>query len=522
MPKRTLHNKAKSEPSTSVPGGVTGTVVASVFFIAGLATFVVGLVRYNAADRTAASVATALSEPAIVNETSLPAETAASEPQPIPTIPEPDDVAQLGATVRAELRSRLALARQPDRTPDALGRLGVFYEAYGYSSHALDCYALAMDADPQNPRWRYHWAIVARIRGDADAAIEAMRLVTQRETEYGPAHERLGLMLLAKGANAEAEQSYQRVITLHPEATSGYVGLGRAMLASGKLEEAAEQFRVALNKDMRSGQAHYLLGQTYQRLGRTQDARSEFARGARSAADALPDPWRGDLTTALVGPKARLAYARYLAQSGRVDESIEILTGLVAVFPTDVDMANSLAVAYLQNGQPEQALPVLHAAADTGRRSYLTYAHLATTLIKIGDLDAALDFAVEATEISPMTARGYFVKGQVLNLLKRDDEALLALRKAAELDPRQGEVHFRLGLTAARVGRHDEAIESLETAATFSPDSVVPLYNLGMIHARTGRFDLAVETLERALKIDPFNSKVRDAHKRAKKGMRNR
>ena len=520
MPQRSPDTNTKHKPSA--PGGVAGTLVALVIFGAGLATCVVGLVRYSAAGTERVAVTVVPARPTVTDPVATP-------PKPELTIPVPDDAARLGSAVQQELVTRVQRARQALRTPErqgdfaeAQGRLGVFYEAYGYSSYALDCFVLAMSADAQNARWKYHWAILTNAHGNADDAIVAMRQVTALEPDYGPAFERLGLMLLVHGAYAEADEAFQRVVTLHAEAASGYVGLGKVRLATGKLEEAVEQFRQALSKDMGNGQAHYLLGQTYQRLGRVHLAGNELARGARSGADALPDPWRSDLTIALVGPKARLGYARSLAQMGRVDEAIELLAELHSIFPMDVDVANSLAAAHLQNGQPELALPVLHAAVDTGRRSYLTYTHLASTLLRTEELDAALDFAIEVTEIAPMTARGYFVKGRVLYAMTRNDEAIVAFRKAVELSPRHGETHFRLGLTAARLGRHNEAIESLETAAEFAPKSVIPLYNLGMIHARAGRHDLAADALERALKIDPFDAEIRTALDRVETVRRNR
>lgn len=489
-------------PVSSRRGGSVSGVLALVIFGTGLATFVVGVLR------------SLESVPSPRPKAQVADVEVAETPPPSPTEDIPSD---LTPSLRDQLALLLHGVRGDPSDADAHGELGLFYEAYGFRSFALRAYATAVSTEPESPRWKYHWAVVASAGHESDAAVAAMRFVCKSEPEFAPAHERLGLMLVNRNDFDAAMEVFHKLVALVPDSAAGYVGRGRVLLATGQVEDAVSQFRLALARDASSGKAHYLLGQAYQRLGRVDEARTELARGARSQTELLPDPWRATMLTALSGSKARLSYARYLREEGRLDEAVDMLFDLNRLSRADIDIANALGSTLLELGRSDEAAEVLTAALDAPFQSYLTHCHLANAHIELGDLDAALQHAEAATVIAPMTAWGFFTKGQVLYRQKQYEAALVAYRRAVELDPRKPNGYGRIGLTLALLDRHDEAVGPLETAVELAPHSPVPLYNLGVIHAQARRFGKAARVLRSAALLDPQNKDVMNALNRVER-----
>ena len=60
--------------------------------------------------------------------------------------------------------------------------------------------------------------------------------------------------------------------------TGPYTLLGKIYKSKGAQTQAAQMLETAAKLDPRSSQIHYLLGQTYQALGRASDAEREFKR----------------------------------------------------------------------------------------------------------------------------------------------------------------------------------------------------------------------------------------------------
>lgn len=479
----------------------TGERAALFLFAAGLSILLFGAVRFFKSP----PIQTPARQHAVA--VAVPIETTPT----IQTSAIPDGIAEFGPEARDYAQMVIEEAFNNPKDAEAHGALGLLYDAYGFRQYALRCFANAIKSSPGNARWKYHWAVVAYDVGETDEAIAKMRDVCQSEPDYGPAHERLGLMLIGRGDFEEIDRAFQRVVELHPSAASGYLGRGRIRLATGRLEEAAKQFRHALARDPTNGQAHYLLGQTYQRLGRTEEARAQFAQGAKSHSITLPDPWRAEVTATLVGPKAKLEIARFLRNEGRLDEALPLLEQLNQLDPSNVDAANDLGITLLDLDRAPDALRVLNAALASGRRTYLTYAHLAAVHLKLGDLEAALENANQATLVAPMTGWGYFMKGRVCYDQKRYGNALVAFQQAAEFSPRDPNVYSRVGMTLVRLNRNDEAVEPFEIAAKLAPQSTTPLYNLGMVHAKANRLGKAAEALRRAMILDSTDRRVERA-----------
>lgn len=77
--------------------------------------------------------------------------------------------------------------------------------------------------------------------------------------------------------------------------------------------------------------------------------------------------------------------------------------------------------------------------------------NIATTCVRLGDLEKAKEAAVGVLEIDPVNVKALFRAGQVSSLQSNFVEARLALQKAQDLNPDSTEVKDELGRLSARI-----------------------------------------------------------------------
>jgi tetratricopeptide (TPR) repeat protein len=89
---------------------------------------------------------------------------------------------------------------------------------------------------------------------------------------------RLGDLYLSAGNTKldAAYASYGRALQLQPNFANAQLGMGKVLIRMGKNQEALDHLRDAARLDPIDSSAHYLLAQTYRRLGQISDADREI------------------------------------------------------------------------------------------------------------------------------------------------------------------------------------------------------------------------------------------------------
>jgi tetratricopeptide (TPR) repeat protein len=141
--------------------------------------------------------------------------------------------------------------------------------------------ALALARDPRTLRANFLLGQIALFRGQLDAAVER----STRELSLNPsdamASYQLGDALLRLNRGDEAIAALQRSLWLNPFYSGPYILLGRAYMKKGQPATAEGMLRRAIDYDPNNRAAHYLLAQLLQQLGRTDEAKREFAIAER-------------------------------------------------------------------------------------------------------------------------------------------------------------------------------------------------------------------------------------------------
>jgi len=145
----------------------------------------------------------------------------------------------------------------------------------------------AIEKDPRVPRAHYLLGQLALFRGKLDEAIA----LSEKELAINPsdamAFHQLGDAYLRASKTDQAMAALQKSLWLNPYYSAPYILLGRVYMTRDQPATAEGMLRQAIQYDPNNRSAHYLLGQLLQRLGRTEEAKKEFA-----IAESLQPPGR--------------------------------------------------------------------------------------------------------------------------------------------------------------------------------------------------------------------------------------
>jgi arylsulfatase A-like enzyme/Flp pilus assembly protein TadD len=159
----------------------------------------------------------------------------------------------------------------------------------------------------------------------------------------------------------------------------------------------------------------------------------------------------------------------YLADTGRVAESIRLLEPLARDRGADAETLNALGIAYIRDGRRADAARTFERVLAIDPDSSVPLENLGVMALERNDLAAA---------------RRYF-------------------ERAVAADPRSSRAHGGLGVVSLRDGRGAAAIDEWKQAVQLDPRNFDAVYNAGTTLAREGRFEEARPYLELFLKTAP-------------------
>jgi tetratricopeptide (TPR) repeat protein len=161
--------------------------------------------------------------------------------------------------------------------------------------------------------------------------------------------------------------------------------------------------------------------------------------------------------------------AGYLADTGRVVESIRLLEPIARDPGADAETLNALGIAYVRSGRRDEAARTFERVLATNPDSSVPLENLGVMALERGDL---------------ATARRHF-------------------ERAVRAEPRSSRAHAGLGVVALREGRKAAAIDEWKQAVQLDPANFDALYNAGTTLARDGQLAAARPYLEQFLKTAP-------------------
>jgi len=270
--------------------------------------------------------------------------------------------------------------------------------------------------------------------------------------------------------------------------------LSRAALDEGNWQEALDLANEARELDESNATAHNNAGSALMNLGRIGDAEEAFRQALAIQSDS-PLYWTN--------------LAAVLSTQGRQSEAIEAIE--TEVLSRDPSFGPALAVlgaAYLNNGQPQDAVVALRQAEAVLPDPNVVRADLAEALLGAGEVDEAFDLLEQS---GPLSAEFWMELGNQLATTGQRDAGLAAYERALETNARTGglssqdvvRLHVQRTAVYMALGQLDQAEQAAFMAMMAGPQEPLVHKAMGDLLRARGQLGAAQKAYEQAQSLAP-------------------
>jgi tetratricopeptide (TPR) repeat protein len=269
--------------------------------------------------------------------------------------------------------------------------------------------------------------------------------------------------------------------------------LGILGLQNNDLKSAETYFKQLSNKDKRSAEANYYLGQIAERRGDLQEAIDWFSQ-IKSGSYYVESQLRiATLKVKVEGLEPALKYLRTIQVQGEKQQVRLLLAEGEIIreagdFPRAMKHFNEALDAHPNNTD------LLYARALIAEK-------IDRLDILMRDLQAILD--VKPDHAHALNALGYTLADRTA----RYKEALKYIQRALELKPNDAAVVDSMGWVQYRLGNYDQSISYLRRALQMNRDAEIAAH-LGEVLLANGNKDEAHEVIKAGLEISPDNKQL--------------
>jgi len=303
-----------------------------------------------------------------------------------------------------------------------------------------------------------------------------------------------GLLAYEQGKLGLAEERLLNVLKVAPDHAQTQLLYGTVSFAKQEYEQAAYYLAKYVSAVPGNLGARKLLGRTYMKLGRLEEARATFKKGLQDSGDDAE-------LLALVG-LAQL-------QGGDTSAGIEGLENAVKASPESAPLRNELVKAYISAGEIDNAIEQLDAMMAEGGDVDRTTTLLILAHLKGGHFDKAISLALEMLSRKPDDPDVLTLVGTVFAATDDRAEARKYFNKVLKLKP--GDVLATLSL--ARIAELDDRLDDAETlyksVVSIEADNTTALLALARLAEKQDKMQAMVDWLEKARTAAPRDIKSR-------------
>ena len=204
------------------------------------------------------------------------------------------------------------------------------------------------------------YANAGRHPEDLEQADAASRRALELEPDLAEAHASRGVTLSLRGRHEEAEEAFETAIRLDPQLFEAHYFYARDAFARGDLEKAIREYEEAIRIRPEDHQSPLLVAQSFEDLGRADEAQAMRRRGVRIAEEHLR----------LQPDDARALYmgANGLVALGETKRGLEWADRALALDPEDPMLLYNIACIKSMAGAGDAALDCLERSVAAGLR----------------------------------------------------------------------------------------------------------------------------------------------------------
>lgn len=434
------------------------------------------------------------------------------------------DTAQTGNNL--SWGSSIEVSRQARAAQDALNK-NDYAAAVSFAQQAAK-------SAPQNAELWFLLGYAARLDQKYPLSVDSYNRGLQRQPNSVRGLAGLAQTYAKMGRDQEAEQLLRKVVSANSKDANSLQLAGELMLGT----DPKSALDLLQRSDSLQPSAHtdLLISHAYERLGKPDDSQKYLERAKsrapkdpevlRAVADQYRDEGQYDkaistlrqVSAKTLDVESDLAYTYQLA--GQPHEAAALYSQLAKTGKSNIGLDLSAAQAWINAGQPDQALPFLNSAKHIDGNNYRLHAILAGLAESEDRSSDALDeYKMALRNLPAHVPEGPLYPVELhLNLYElytqqNDDRdakqelnaASVALQEAQVPDGSRPEMLRLRAAVESASGNFDAANRDLKEALSLVPGNVNSLNNYGTLMWKMGQKDAARQAFTKVLDLDHQN-----------------
>ncbi|CCG40562.1 XrtA/PEP-CTERM system TPR-repeat protein PrsT [Magnetospirillum molischianum] len=431
----------------------------------------------------------------------------------------------LGNLAEADVESRAALATNAS-IPDGKIARALVLIAQNQRTEAEALIDSVLRLLPDQPEALAAKGDLRAMDGDGDAAQLNYRRAIQNNPRDIVSRQKLAMLLLTLGKDAEARDEVERSLKLAPKAVMGLFIKATLQTRANQFGAAMDTVRPVETEIAQLPRGRYLLGTIHalnNNLRQAQDHAEKFhaafpanlpgtklvaglffRQGAYDKVIDLLAPLRGQIEE---DPAAlEMLGSSYLAV-GQITEATEMLAKATRLQPDNTGAQTKLALSHLQEAATRDVgIHELEEVVDRNPENRQADLALILSHIGNGDYDRAVTAAESMAQRQPNTPLPLSLKGMALAAKGNTAAARVAFKAALEKDANFLPAAINLADLDLNEGNLAQAREPLDAILRQSPTNLRALTARAQIEIRGNEVSAALPFLERAAAIRPEDS----------------
>lgn len=294
--------------------------------------------------------------------------------------------------------------------------------------------------------------------------------------------------LVRSGKLEEAQGILGNVVTENPDFALGHLLLGNTYFRQRRYDDALAEYQQALERNPQLAPAPVMMGMTYRIANEPKNALQHFELALEI------DP---DLVL------AHVQKGRIHAAQGQAADAMASAKRALEVNPQSVPARLLMAEVHAHRNEEARAAAILEDLVKDRPELVVAHLMLAMLYVKLERLEDAKASLQTATQLAPDRPFPLFMLGNAHYKLKELNAAEKCYRDALKVAENFMPAKYALADVLAAAGRSTEAIGILNTILARARRINSAHQRLGAIYVAQGRHGRAVEEFRAALKHDP-------------------
>ena len=276
-----------------------------------------------------------------------------------------------------------------------------------------------------------------------------------------------------------------------------YLAKGNAAMAAGKYDEASLNYRKAIQKDPKSGEAHYRLG-----LARFKQQNAPAGYRSLTAASQL-SPDNDEITLTL----ANVCLDFYISDKGRPNQlyvqTTELAQRLLTKNPNSFEGLRLMGMLTLMDGKLKEAIQLFERANASKPMQPELIMVLAQALFEDHRFPEGEKLALELIQKQPSFTAIYEVLYKQYMTAQRSGDAENILKTAVRNNPSEAAASLRLAGHYAQAGKLIEMNGALQRLIDNPKGFPAGRMQVGDFYERIGKWDEAARNFDEGAKSNP-------------------